>query len=319
MKIIATLILLVFIIDNISGQISKTKVASKKDRIDNNIYDSTLNFLGKKPYGYIGQTLYVLGKSKDLRKYGYEGFLIDYKKDNFLNDDNVYKGDGGFNSSYDGLAEKYFVVLDVISDSEEEENEFFYPDFFLVLQEKLTKDTVYFKYSSQFEHSFPFLVVGFYDRQKNDVVGIEYVFADGVLKSSIDIETGHTITASTGQIWKCIDLTVEEKYYSLSLVIQNPIDEKTTITYESVFGDYRKGRAYTITEFKDYESRFGKEKLNSILQGKVLLGMTKEMCQLSWGEPNSINETISTNGISEQWVYSDNYLYFDNGILTAIQ
>jgi hypothetical protein len=47
--------------------------------------------------------------------------------------------------------------------------------------------------------------------------------------------------------------------------------------------------------------------------------MTKEMCKLSWGEPEKINETITAGQKSEQWVYSDNYLYFDNGKLRAIQ
>ena len=47
--------------------------------------------------------------------------------------------------------------------------------------------------------------------------------------------------------------------------------------------------------------------------------MSKEMCELSWGKPKSINETITSGKKSEQWVYSDNYLYFDNGIVTAIQ
>ena len=36
-----------------------------------------------------------------------------------------------------------------------------------------------------------------------------------------------------------------------------------------------------------------------------------------WGVPDKINETITSK--IEQWVYSDNYLYLDNGKLTAIQ
>ncbi|MFX9016039.1 hypothetical protein ABTN29_20430 [Acinetobacter baumannii] len=30
-----------------------------------------------------------------------------------------------------------------------------------------------------------------------------------------------------------------------------------------------------------------------ILEGKVKIGMTKEMCLLAWGEPKKINETIT--------------------------
>jgi hypothetical protein len=52
--------------------------------------------------------------------------------------------------------------------------------------------------------------------------------------------------------------------------------------------------------------------------------MTDEMAKLSWGFPAKINKTITASGTNEQWVYenlfSDNeYLYFENGKLTAIQ
>jgi hypothetical protein len=39
-----------------------------------------------------------------------------------------------------------------------------------------------------------------------------------------------------------------------------------------------------------------------------------------WGAPQHTNKTTSARGTSEQWVYGDGkYLYFENGILTAIQ
>ena len=51
----------------------------------------------------------------------------------------------------------------------------------------------------------------------------------------------------------------------------------------------------------------------------VSIGMSKKMAELSWGEPKKINKDVNTYGTSEQWVYDGGYLYFDNGILTAIQ
>ena len=39
-----------------------------------------------------------------------------------------------------------------------------------------------------------------------------------------------------------------------------------------------------------------------------------------WGEPESINRTVTGNHVYEQWVYGyPNYLYFEDGILTSIQ
>ena len=38
------------------------------------------------------------------------------------------------------------------------------------------------------------------------------------------------------------------------------------------------------------------------------------MCKLAWGEPEDIN--VSSHA-SEQWVYSNSYLYFENNKLVA--
>jgi hypothetical protein len=53
----------------------------------------------------------------------------------------------------------------------------------------------------------------------------------------------------------------------------------------------------------------------------VRIGMTQaEVLASSWGKPDDINRTITAYGTREQWVYGyRSYLYFDDGILTAIQ
>ena len=48
--------------------------------------------------------------------------------------------------------------------------------------------------------------------------------------------------------------------------------------------------------------------------------MSDTMCLESWGAPDSKNRPILIGVETEQWVYeTKSYLYFDNGILTAIQ
>ncbi len=52
------------------------------------------------------------------------------------------------------------------------------------------------------------------------------------------------------------------------------------------------------------------------------IGMSPEQVtkETSWGKPNHINRTTTAYGVHEQWVYGGgNYLYFENGRLTAIQ
>lgn len=57
----------------------------------------------------------------------------------------------------------------------------------------------------------------------------------------------------------------------------------------------------------------------------AVLGMTEEQVktQTNWGNPWAVHRTITARGITKQWVYrnavGNQYLYFTNGRLTAIQ
>lgn len=54
----------------------------------------------------------------------------------------------------------------------------------------------------------------------------------------------------------------------------------------------------------------------------VRIGMTAKQVRekTDWGQPDSINVTITSTGTREQWVYGyGNYLYFRNDILESIQ
>ena len=60
-----------------------------------------------------------------------------------------------------------------------------------------------------------------------------------------------------------------------------------------------------------------------ITEGLIWLGMSAEQARLSWGSPTTINRSVGSWGVHEQWVYrykySADYLYFQNGVLTSWQ
>jgi len=59
-----------------------------------------------------------------------------------------------------------------------------------------------------------------------------------------------------------------------------------------------------------------------IRERKVHIGMTKEQVKASWGPPYKVNRTVTAYGTREQWVYrgfTSGYVYFDDGVVTAIQ
>ena len=77
--------------------------------------------------------------------------------------------------------------------------------------------------------------------------------------------------------------------------------------------------------YKQFNDAKNKEELRKEKEKKkqrgVNIGMTmQQVLDSMWGEPEKINKTTTAYGTSEQWVYpNNNYLYFENGILTAIQ
>lgn len=331
-KPIFILTLLTVCSSTLLGQITTTKVAPINDRIETAVYDSITNYIGKNIHQYIGQELYLNQLPENFQSFGYMNFLVDYSKSAFEKG-NVYKSSDGFNSDYKAIAGKYFKVLDIIK-AEKQNSISGATYYFLKLEEKTSKDILYYKLAvnnstpKEIDHllnkekgipAFPFIITGYFEKQKDLSVGKTFVFSDRVLKNATDIETGKPITKKIKENWKCIDLTIEDKTFILSFVFQNSEGEKILVPASSVNGQYSKGRTYTLSAANKYSELFGEENFEKILSGKVVVGMTDEMCLLSWGEPNSKNITTSTGINSEQWVYDGNYLYFDNGILSTIQ
>jgi Domain of unknown function (DUF4124)/Protein of unknown function (DUF2845) len=64
---------------------------------------------------------------------------------------------------------------------------------------------------------------------------------------------------------------------------------------------------------------------SAIAQRRVFIGMTEEEVVRSWGKPNKINRSVTSQNINEQWIYDrkrigdGQYLYIENGVLKSIQ
>jgi hypothetical protein len=69
------------------------------------------------------------------------------------------------------------------------------------------------------------------------------------------------------------------------------------------------------------QAKTAKETVEKKRKSGVSLGMSKEdVLASSWGHPKSINRSVYSFGVREQWVYGGgNYLYFKDGVLDSIQ
>lgn len=138
----------------------------------------------------------------------------------------------------------------------------------------------------------------------------------------------------------CLVLEIEAKGKTeLILAFDSVVEDPT-----SVLLDYRKKDSRLLMiedlvpsfawEEKQYEYNLGyKNKKTKLLQQKygqqfgeiisnkqVAIGMTKEMCIESWGEPSHVSESVYAWGLFEQWVYGNAkyLLHFKDGVLINI-
>ena len=92
------------------------------------------------------------------------------------------------------------------------------------------------------------------------------------------------------------------------------------IVEENKIIERNKEIADSLVKRKFLIKKYGFKMGSFISDGYIKRGMTKQQAKLSWGEPNQIHRTVFSGGVHEQWVYNNNqYLYFENGILTAWQ
>lgn len=288
------------------SQISTIKVAPQFEETNYAPYDSTRNFLGKDVGQYVGQVLYLNGISEGLRKYEYKGFRADTLSGKWYKPNKMESGNNS-ESNYFELTGKYFKVLSVFKTATSE-------IYWLELEEQASKDRLYFIYDSKYEWEFPFIVVGFFEKHKAELVGDRFIFSNRLLGDEYDIHTGKKVTGIPYQEWTCKDFTIEEKYYTLGLLVENALGESIHVTLESVKNkDICNRRGFTVQEFRQFSKRFGDTNWKSIVEGIIRVGFTEEMAKMAWGEPKSINHS----SYGDQWVYDSQYLYFEGGILRS--
>ena len=130
-------------------------------------------------------------------------------------------------------------------------------------------------------------------------------------KKTIDIETGVEVEIVKGQYLKCIDVTIDQKYFELALLVQNDKGQKFLFALHTRYLNIQ--RILTKQEAEAYRLKFGEKNWNAILNEEILIGFTEEMTKVSWGEPDKINRSSN----SDQWVYGERYLYFENGLFKS--
>lgn len=73
------------------------------------------------------------------------------------------------------------------------------------------------------------------------------------------------------------------------------------------------------SRFVEMVKKYGQKNGMRVTNGEIWVGMSSKMLEDSRGRPDEINRTVTRNTTHEQWVYGRNYIYVDNGIVSAWQ
>ena len=119
------------------------------------------------------------------------------------------------------------------------------------------------------------------------------------------------IDTITSKIKKSVNDSIE-KHKSDSIYYNDLWNHKGQID----LANFTKSRAGKIWK---HHQDWPKEDCINLANGEYWIGMSPEMATESLGNPETINHSVGSWGVNEQWVYPSLYLYFDNGVLTSYQ
>lgn len=188
------------------------------------------------------------------------------------------------------------------------------------------------------------LLVGYYEKLKQKYVGNSFIYTGRATgkgsqfivepkldHSAIDTKTKQIINLQDKSEWLCADIQLVDDEITMQLyaILTNSDGNEIKARIENRFLTNGETNAAFFSCFMEKNKflkwkdsiveKYGLEYGLLIIKKKVKIGMSDEMCLESWGKPNSKNRTILDGKETEQWIYSNSYLYFDNGVLTAIQ
>lgn len=285
-------------------------------------YDSTYNFIKGDPARYTGQELWLKGLPKNQQELGYANFLTNFKKFQNINDGkNVYKCCDGNNSKYNDLANKrFYVEMAFTNERKEKATGEKVTDTFLKLIEKGSGDALYyFIEPSMSEYTFPFVVMGYLEKQKGLLTNGKFVFTEDIILNSKDTNTGNPIDAEIGTIWNYVDVTLDQNTNELSLIAKNKKGQTISVPVSEIANNKFPKKVYTEKEAKAILRRFGEFNYARILQQKIASNMNKEAIKLSWGNPIEIIESGTGNRKSEKWIYTMGSITFRGNTITKIE
>ncbi len=277
------------------------------------------NYFGEQVQNYVDKELRVICLSKPLLRYGYHGFVLDPSL-NLRDSINIYACcDGAAAPRYDMLYSKTFTVLDVLSDTEEPEELGKYGDrYFLKLLANHNSDTLYYEYFTNYETSFPFVLLDYEAALKERYTDLQYMVRgkNWVIPNMPmeDYRTAQPVSFQAGSMWTCKGITTDTYNCRPSLILENDKGEQIVMDVK-IEQAMDASLFLTKEQAAEYRGKWGDEVFKMILDRQVNKGFTEEMVRLSLGDPDYVE---SKDG-KVLWTYRGNQIAFEGGKVAQVE
>lgn len=341
-KVIPLIVFLTWTFNYVQGQITSYKI-EKLEPTERIVlpYDSLTNITRENLPSLVGQKVQILPQKKRSSLGLDTGPTIyNNRPKGFNNNEYVVNPDTRFTiykSKYGAFDNEVFDIIGVDSINSGIDFSPDSKDFYLIISNEKYNTPHYLdlgrvddKYIKTLSTS-DFIIIGYFEKLKSSVRGKKIVnkypnnryLTDNIVYNLSDGKPLSEIPENN--IWEIIDLSFidTDNYKGLSYILDSDsiknVFTRASMSYFTPYEEFIEQQAKTKAWETEMIKKYGKQNGNLIIQGKVKIGFTKEMCREAWGSPEDINTSSGPWGTHEQWVYGlGSYLYFENGKLTSI-
>lgn len=343
------ILLILFFLCNICYSQIEIRENIKNEPYNNSkiiVYDSISDFKKlENPVDYlqfIGQELFLPPKNIDR--------LIQMDKDPNLSTRFNFEIDRTkliYNSKY-----KITNIIGIASGKKIDLRETYPKALEFTLKDSLNNEIVFKKilnYSSEV-YIYPFVLQGLYEKSVKEYKNQElFVFKEievggGEKKEFIDLNSGETITLKKGTFWNCVSISFikmgnaetyrpffilknenNEIKIELGELFENGLLSMKELHILTELWETNQKKKQTISNVQnkklkdDCYKKFGSTICNKLLQGKLEIGMTKDMITFIYGQPIETYFVQNKDGLIEILLYRDTMLYFRNKHLIIIK
>ena len=141
------------------------------------------------------------------------------------------------------------------------------------------------------------------------------------IKTPIWYDLNEEMTAGRKFVEVRIDSVLPgNKVFPLKVMFTDIEARRKAMLWMTAGGTVLKNRSFdalfSLTDLRKRYTDIESDVWQCIVAGKVKTGMTKDEVRLSLGNPSSINQRPTYEGVREYWYYPDGrYLYFEDGLL----